>query len=182
MITALLLRLGISRWVVIAALCAAAAGGALWYRAHLVHLGVAQESTRRDAIDRQRDAQAKAELAVLNARIAAQQAELDQAIAHVNQLKSDLDHEQANSTALQADLAAGRRRMSVAITGTCHPAQAEQGASPATADVDPGAKATADLDPEAAAGLTRLVGEGDSAIIRLNACIQAYDAVKAASE
>jgi hypothetical protein len=43
--------------------------------------------------------------------------------------------------------------------------------------MDSGAAVTAELDPAVAAGLARLTGEGDAAIVRLNACIAAYDAV-----
>jgi hypothetical protein len=103
-------------------------------------------------------------------------------MADVAKLQSELTHEQANSAALQSDLAAGRRRLSVAISGTCHPAQTEQAAGATVAGVDSGAAATADLDPEAAASVAGLTSEGDAAIIRLNACVAAYDAVKAAAD
>ncbi|WP_198116943.1 lysis system i-spanin subunit Rz [Massilia rhizosphaerae] len=182
MIAALLLRFGIPRWAAIAVLCAISAGAALAYRAHLIDTGIAIESARRDKIDTERDRQAKAELAEANARVRNAQAELDGAIATVAKLQTELTHEQANSAALQSDLAAGRRRLSVAITGSCRPAQAEQAAGAAAAGVDPGTAATADLDPAAAASLAGLTAEGDSAIVRLNACIAAYDAVKTASD
>jgi hypothetical protein len=177
MISALLLRLGVPRWVAITALCILSACAALWYRSHLIDTGIAMESTRRDAIDVERDRQARAELDDANARVRNAQANLDGAINSIAKLQSELNHEQATSAALQSDLAAGRRRLSVAISGTCRPAQAEQAPSPGAAGVDPGAAATAELDPAAAAGLARLVGEGDAAIVRLNACIAAYAAV-----
>ena len=43
--------------------------------------------------------------------------------------------------------------------------------------MDTGTAVAAELDPAVAAGLARLTGEGDAAIVRLNACIAAYDAV-----
>lgn len=182
MLTALCSRLGIPYWAAVAILCVASAGAALWYRGHLIDTGIAMESAHRDQIDVERDRQARAELDNANARVRNAQANLDGAMNSLAKLQTELTHEQANSTALQSDLAAGRRRMSVAISGACRPAQAEQVAGSAAANLDPGAAATAELDPAAAAGLARLTGEGDAAIVRLNACIAAYDAVAKAVE
>jgi hypothetical protein len=181
MIAALLLRLGVPRWVAIAVLCAAAAGAAMAYRTHLIHIGVSLEAARRDVIDAENSARARAALTQINAKLASTQAQLTAALAHLDQLKSDLDHEKAASTALQSDLAAGRRRLSV-LTRARAPDSAGQAPRAAAAGVDPGAAVTADLDPAAAASTAGLTGEGDAAIIRLNACIQAYDAVKAAAD
>jgi hypothetical protein len=181
MIAALLLRLGVPRWVAIAVLCAAAAGAAMAYRTHLIHIGVSLEAARRDVIDAENSARARAALTQINAKLASTQAQLTAALAHLDQLKSDLDHEKAASTALQSDLAAGRRRLSV-LTRARAPDSAGQAPGAAAAGVDPGAAVTADLDPAAAASTAGLTGEGDAAIIRLNACIQAYDAVKAAAD
>jgi hypothetical protein len=182
MIAEILLRLGVPRWVAIAALCILSAGAALAYRAHLIDSGIAIEAARRDKIDVERDREAKTSLADANVRVLNAQANLDGAMASLSKLQSELTHEQANSAALQSDLVAGRRRLSVAITGTCRPAQTEQTAGATATGVDSGAAATAELDPAAAAGIARLIGEGDQAISRLNACIEAYDAVKEATE
>lgn len=183
MIAAILARLGIGRWVAIAVLCALSAGAALAYRSHLINTGIAIEASRRDAIDRQRDMQAKAELSALNAKLAAAQAELGHALEHLNQLKSDLDNEKANSAALQSDLVAGRRRMSVAITGSCRSTQAEQAAGSTAADVDQGGEpATATLDGRVASDLEWARSSRNEAIVALQACTAAYDAVKTAAD
>jgi hypothetical protein len=183
MIFAFLSRLGITRWVAIAALCVLSAGAAVAYRSHLINSGVAMEASRRDAIDKQRDADAKAELADLNARLASAQSALEHALAHLNQLKSDLDNEKAASAALQSDLAAGRRRLSVAISGTCHPAPSEQAAGSTATDVDQGGEpATATLDGRAASDLEWTRSSRNEVIVALQACTAAYDAVKTAAD
>jgi hypothetical protein len=185
MIAALLLKYGIPTWLAKVAAIGLAAGlligAAIGYRSHLINSGIAIEATRRDKIDAENSARAGAELARINAKLAGTQAQLTAALAHLDQLKSDLDHEKAASTALQSDLAAGRRRLSV-LTRARAPDSAGQAPGAAAAGVDPGAAVTADLDPAAAASTAGLTGEGDAAIIRLNACIQAYDAVKAAAD
>jgi septal ring factor EnvC (AmiA/AmiB activator) len=183
MIAAILARLGIGRWVAIAVLCALSAGAALAYRSHLINTGIAIEASRRDAIDKQRDMQAKAELAALNTKLAAAQAELGHTLEHLNQLKSDLDNEKATSAALQSDLAAGRRRMSVAIAGTCRPAQTEQAAGATAAGLDQGGEpATATLDGRAASDLEWARSSRNEVIVALQACTAAYDAVKTAAD
>jgi hypothetical protein len=182
MIGALLSRFGVPRWVAITALCILAAAGALAYRAHLINLGISIEAVRRDAIDAETARQARAALAEINGRIATAQAQLAVALERVSKLKSDLDNEKATSTALQSDLAAGRRRLSVAITGTCRPAQAEHAEGAAAAGLDPGGEpATADLDPRAASDLEWARSTRNEAIVAAQACIAAYDAVSAAA-
>jgi hypothetical protein len=181
-ITALLLRLGVPRWVAITALCILAATGALAYRAHLINLGISIEAVRRDALDAEAARLARAALAEINGRLAAAQAQLAEALARVDKLKSDLDNEKATSTALQSDLSAGRRRMSVAIAGVCRPAQAEHAEGAAAAGVDQGGEpATADLDPRVASDLEWARSTRNEAIIAAQACIAAYDAVSAAA-
>lgn len=182
MIGVVLERLGVPRWATILVLCAAAAAGALAYRAHLIGAGIAMEGARRDAIDHQRDAQAKAELDRVNALVRAAQAALDDALAHLAKLQSELSHEKERSTALQSDLAAGRRRMSVAVASACPAAAAEQGEGAAAAGVDPGGPVRVDLDGRAAADLEWLRQTRDGAITGLQACIVAYDAVKTAAD
>lgn len=182
MIAALLIRLGIPKWGAIALLCVLAALGAMAYRAHLIHMGVSLEAARRDQLDHARDAQARAALAQINAQLAAAQAKLAAALDHLNQLKSDLDHEKATSSALQSDLVAGRRRLSVAIAGTCRPAQAEQSTSASAAGVDPGGElTTATLDGRVASDLEWARSTRNESIVALQACVAAYDAVNAAS-
>jgi hypothetical protein len=183
MLAAFLVRLGVSRWVVVVALCILSAGAALAYRAHLINAGVAIEADRRNKIDVERDRQAKAALADANARVRDAQAKLDAAIADLSKLQSELTHEQATSAALQSDLAAGRRRMSVAITGACRPAQAEQAAGSTAAGVDPGGEpATATLDGRVASDLEWARSTRNESLVALQACVAAYDAVKTASD
>ena len=183
MIAAVLLRLGIPRWIAITALCVLSGGAALWYRGHLIAAGITLESARRDKIDVERDRQARAALADANARVRNAQANLDGAMNGLAKLQTELTHEQANSAALQSDLTAGRRRLSVAIAGTCRPAQTEQVAGAAAAGVDPGSEpATATLDGRVASDLEWARSTRNEALTALQACAAAYDAVKDASD
>lgn len=183
MIAALLLRLGVRRWAAATALCILSAGAVLAYRSHLINAGIAIEAARRDKIDVERDRQAKAALADANARVFNAQANLDGAMNALLRTQSELNNEKANSAALQSDLAAGRRRLSVAITGACRPAQAEQSAGAIAAGVDPGGEpATATLDGRMASDLEWARSSHNEAIVALQACVAAYDAVKEASD
>lgn len=183
MISAVLLRLGVPRWVALVAICILSAGAALWYRAHLIDIGIAMEAVRRDKIDVERDRQARADLADANARVRNAQANLDGTMASLAKLQTELTHEQANSAALQSDLAAGRRRLSVAISGPCRPAQVEQTAGVAAAGVDSrGGPATATLDGGVASDLEWARSTRNEAIAALQACIVSYDAVKVAND
>jgi hypothetical protein len=182
-IAALLLRLGMPRWVAIVTISVAAVGAVLLYRVHLVDLGAARESARRDQIDRARDVQAREERDRLNAIIATKQASLDAALAKIDKQGKEITDAQARSAALQSDLVAGRRRLSVAIAGACHPDPGghDQGAPVAGLD-SAGGPAIASLDGRAAADLEWLRQTRNDAIVGLQACAAAYDAVKAASD
>jgi len=170
-------------WAAVAILCVASACAALWYRGHLVDAGIAIEAARRDAIDVERDRQAKSELADANARVRNAQADLDGAMNSLAKLQLELNHEQANSAALQSDLAAGRRRLSVAITGACRAAPEGHYQGAPAAGLDPaGGPATASLDGRAAADLEWLRQTRNDAIVGLQSCAAAYGAVKIASE
>jgi hypothetical protein len=183
MIAALLARLGIPKWGAIAMLCVLTALGALAYRAHLIRAGVAMEATRRDAIAAENSRRARVALDQANQRTAAAQAKLDTTLAGLAQLQTELSHEQANSAALQSDLAAGRRRLSVAVTGACHAAPDGHGQSePATELDSAGGPTTASLDGRAAADLEWMRQTRNDAIVGLQACAAVYDAVKAASD
>jgi hypothetical protein len=178
MIAAILLRLGVPRWVALVAICILSAGAVLWYRERLIDTGIAIESARRDAIDVERDRQARAGLAEANARVRNTQTKLDGAMASLAKLQSELTHEQANSAALQSDLAAGRRRLSVAISGSCRPAPAEQTEGAAAAGVDSGGEpATATLDGRVASDLEWARSTRNESIVALQACVAAYGAV-----
>lgn len=176
MIAAMLARLGVPAWVAAVTLCMLGAAGLLAYRDHLVGLGVMQEAARRDALEAERMRQAQDALRLVNARIKAAQDRLDAAIADLHQLQQEFSRVQTQGTALQSDLAAGRRRLPVLVR-----ALAADSAGPVDATrspgMDTGTAVAAELDPAVAAGLARLTGEGDAAIVRLNACIAAYDAV-----
>ena len=176
MIAAMLARLGIPAWIAAVALCLLGAAGLLAYRDHLVGVGIRQEAARRDLIEAERTRRAQDALRLANARVQAAQERLDAAMADLGKLQQELSHVQTQGTALQSDLAAGRRRLPVLVH-----ARAADPAGPVDATrppgVDTGAAAAAELDPAVAAGLARLTGEGDGAIVRLNACIAAYDAV-----
>jgi hypothetical protein len=183
LIDAMLERLGVPRWVAIGALCVAAAGAALTYRAHLINQGVAIEAARRDQVDEDRDKQAKAALSQANARTAAIQVKLDVALAKITVQGKEISDAQNRSAALQSDLAAGRRRLSVAIASACRAASAEPGEGAAAAGLDSGGgPATATLDGRAAADLEWLRQTRNDAIAGLQACITAYGEVKAASD
>ena len=180
MIAALLARLGVPAWVAAVGLCVLGAAGMLAYREHLVGLGVMQEAARRDVLEAERSRQAQDALRLANARVRAAQGRLDAAMADLGKLQQELSHVQNQGTALQSDLAAGRRRLPVLVRP-----RAPDPAGPADATrspgVDTGTAVAAELDPAVAAGLARLTGEGDAAIVRLDACIAAYDAVIRAS-
>lgn len=167
-------------WIIIGAVIAMISGG-LWYRHHVFDMGVQQEKTRRDKIDADNDARARAKLADLNAKLAVAQAELSTAIANLATKEKEYNDERLEAQKLRDDLATGRQRLRVAVSarGACSAGQAP---GSAFASVDSRAAVEAELEPQVASGLVGLTDEGDAAITRLNACIAAYDAVKAASD
>lgn len=176
-----MIPLPVPRWAIYLVICIAIAAGALGYRAHVYHTGVADESARRDAIDAKNNAVAKQARADLNARIAVLQGMLDTARKQVAKLKKDLDDEQAVSTKRQADLAAGHERERVLIRAVTSQASPDgQAPGAAAAGVDSGTSVETDLDPRVAGWLEGVRAEHNAAVERLDACIQSYDAVKAA--
>jgi hypothetical protein len=161
-------------------LAAALVGGAAWYRQHLVEEGRSFERQQHELADAKRARAADAALAAANAEIALNQTALDIALDGLNKLAEELHAQEKSTVALQSDLAAGRKRLSVAATCPgSHPAQADQGGAAAGLDSQPAV--AAELDPQAASRVVELTGTGDSAIVRLNACITAYDAVERAT-
>lgn len=180
MIARLLAALGIPKWVALAVLCAAVVLAAFAYRAHLINHGVAVEAARRDELDAERVRVAGEALAAANGRVKEAQDQLAYRLADIKELKGKLSNAQTTNAALQSDLAAGRRRLSVLTTGASRPAQQADGA--AVGGMDKEARVEAELDGAVAAGLVGLTDEGDSAIVRLEACIRAYDAVKSAAD
>lgn len=176
MIAALLVRLGIPAWSAVILACALAVSATLTWRAHLIGQGVAFEAARRDQVDAANTQRARDALAQANARTAAAQSRLDAAIADLAALHQEFSHEQSNSAALQSELAAGRRRLSV-LTHARAPDPAGPGRGAAAARVDPGAAPAADLDGRVASDLEWARQTRNDAIRRLDACIAAYDAV-----
>lgn len=180
MIASLLERLGVPKWGAIAALCLLLIASALAYRAHLIDTGVSIEAARRDAIEAEEDRRAQAALMHANAQTAAVQQRLNAVMANLSTLQSELSHEQVNSAVLQSELGAGRRRLSV-LTRARASAPAGPDQCTAVAGVDPGAALAADLDARVASDLEWARQTRNEAIERLDACITAYDAVKAAT-
>lgn len=185
MIAAWLARLALPTWLVeligIAALLTGLVLGFQWYQHHLIAQGVAQESARRDAIDRQRDAQAKAELAILNARVHDAQALLTAAQADVQRLENEVQHEKAVSSQRQADLLAGRERLRVLIRtagGDAAPGPAQAGTAGAVDSA--GSTATATLDGRVASDLEWARQTRNEAILAARACVEKYDALSQA--
>ena len=185
MIAAMLLRFGIPEWAAkiaaYALLAAVIVFAALSYRSHLIGTVVAQEKSRRDAIDAANTARANAELATLNGKLRVAQALLDQAIIDLNTKKQELQHEQDQSLDYQRRLAAGTDRMSVLVRER-RIAQAGSLAGSAIAGVDQDTYVVQDLAEQSAVAIERLRANENAAIDRLNACIVAYDAVEAASK
>lgn len=104
-----------------------------------------------------------------------------------SKLRGDLDRVQAQSEEKDrakaaadrtiADLRSGARSLRLRAT-SCYPAGSSEGARSATASTGGGQEARAELAPEAAAALVSIAGDGDDAIRSLNACIDAYEAVR----
>ena len=179
MIAALLSRLGIPAWGAMVLACALALAAALGWRTHLIGQGIALEAARRDLVDAVNTQKARAALDLANARTRTAQQSLDAAVADLAALHMEFSHEQSNSHALQRELAAGRRRLSVLTRARASDtAGPDQG--PGAAGVDPGAALAADLDGRVASDLEWARQTRNEAIERLNACIAAYDAIGSA--
>jgi hypothetical protein len=93
-----------------------------------------------------------------------------------DQLTKEIQHAKNTQSRLVADIRSGAQRLSIAAS--CADA-GQASADPAT---PPGAgdQARAELDPAAAEDLVAIVADGDNAILERNACIQQYNAVRAA--
>lgn len=116
------------------------------------------------------------EVARLNeqARLAEQQMSA-QSTRIATTLKKANDEAHAEIERLRADVVDGTRRLSIA-TRQVHPA-----GDPAAA-CRGGDEARAELDPEAAQTLVTIAVDGDAAIRQLNACIDAYEAVRGSTQ
>jgi hypothetical protein len=156
-------------------------GTLLWYGHDKLQQGVAQESARRDAIDRQRDEAAKAELARLNAEVYAAREQLAAAQGQVEQLTKEVHDAKAVSSERESRLRAGVERERVLIraigTGT-NPAPGAD-SSAGTGAVDSGSGSTSvTLDPAVAGDLERVRVSRNTAIAAAKACVIEYDALK----
>lgn len=182
MITALLLRLGVARWLAWLALTGAVAGGALWYRHTLFEQGVVQgvaiDKVRSDKIIAAADLGAQTEQARINGELAALLKAYHLAVADLEKLRKEYDDEKAISNQRQLDLLAGRERLRVLTRPRASPVpQNGPPQSGTPADVDPAAGVVADLDPRAAAWIDGLRTERNAVVLRLNACVAEYDAL-----
>ena len=117
------------------------------------------------------------EIAALNAKAR----ETEQAMAQVAQtygqtLRKANNVAKAKEDKLRADIATGERRLFI-------PVKAPECAVPATSDTatasgDNSGTASAELDRQTADDLVRIAAEGDTAIRKLNACIQTYETMR----
>ena len=117
------------------------------------------------------------EIAALNAKAR----EIEQAMAQVAQsygqtLRKANNVAKAKEDKLRADIASGERRLFI-------PVKAPECAVSATSDAtiaagDNSGTASAELDRKTAEDLVAITAEGDTAIRKLNACIQTYETLR----
>lgn len=164
-----------------ALLLVASAGAALAYRASLIDDGRALERTERALVDATNATAAATALAAANAEIARRQTTLEAAEAALATKELEFHDQQARSTALQSDLAAGRQRLRVAAS--CAPAApARQGDAAAAAGLDPrGEPPAATLAPGVASDLEWARQTRNDALSALGACVVLYDAAAKAT-
>lgn len=117
------------------------------------------------------------EIAALNAKAR----ETEQAMAQVAQsygqtLRKANNVAKAKEDKLRADIATGERRLFIPVKA---PQCAVSAASDtATASGDNSGTASAELDRKTADDLVAIAAEGDTAIRKLNACIQTYETMR----
>jgi len=156
----------------------AALAGAGWYVHHAIY------QSGWDA----RDVIAKRDTQIANDKAAAELASANDKIHVLNlSMSRNLDsintsHYEAQKNAddkiasLSADLRSARLRLSVSIAaGSCTPAGPDQNSAAGAGDRG---EARAELMPEVAADLLAIAANGDSAVRRANACVDAYNAVR----
>lgn len=90
----------------------------------------------------------------------------------------ELEREKSKADALISDLRSGNRRLSIAIKSgrSCGRAEGEDTASSGSGGAG---NERAELDPEAAAALVGIARDGDRNTRERNACVDAYNAVRA---
>jgi hypothetical protein len=117
------------------------------------------------------------EIAALNAKAR----ETEQAMAQVAQsygqtLRKANNVAKAKEDKLRADIASGERRLFIPVKA---PECAVSAASDATIAVgDHSGTASAELDRKTAEDIVAITAEGDTAIRKLNACIQTYETLR----
>jgi hypothetical protein len=117
------------------------------------------------------------EIAALNAKAR----ETEQAMAQVAQtygqtLRKANNAAKVKEDKLRADIASGERRLFIPVKATeCAVSAA---GDTATASGDNSGTASAELDRQTADDLVRITSEGDTAIRKLNACIQTYETMR----
>jgi len=117
------------------------------------------------------------EIAALNAKAR----ETEQAMAQVAQtygqtLRKANNVAKAKEDKLRADIASGERRLFIPVKAPECAVSAST--DPATASGDHSGTTSAELDRQTADDLVRLASEGDTAIRKLNACIQTYETMR----
>lgn len=156
-------------------------GGWKW-REHVVyHRGELAEHARGEARAKIESDRADAQRDALNKQIAVAQASLTAARANLALLKLELDNEKAISSDRQRRLLAGTERMRVLVRARPPGPNGSPGGF-GTGLVDTGADVVADLAGGTAAAIDQLRVDHNEAVRRLEACVIAYDAVKAAAD
>ena len=117
------------------------------------------------------------EIATLNAKAR----ETEQAMAKVAQSYGDTLRKANNAARvkedkLRADIAAGERKLFIPVKPPQCPISATS--DPAPASGDNSGTASAELDRSTAESLIAIAAEGDTAIRKLNACIQTYEQMR----
>ena len=119
----------------------------------------------------ERDAEMQAEIAVRNEESRAKEQELNQQITDVNKTLSEANNAlEKESSALDRAIRAGRVRLP---TSSC--VQTSAGTAPVAGG---GNQAGSDADQETLRLIAQIAADGDRAINQLNACIDAYNAVR----
>ena len=117
------------------------------------------------------------EIAALNAKAR----ETEQAMAQVAQsygqtLRKANNAAKVKEDKLRADIATGERRLFIPVKAPECAVSAPS--DTATASGDHSGTASAELDRQTADDLVRIASEGDTAIRKLNACIQTYETMR----
>ena len=117
------------------------------------------------------------EIAALNAKAR----ETEQAMAQVAQsygqtLRKANNAAKVKEDKLRADIASGERRLFIPVKATECAVSATS--DTAAASGDNSGTASAELDRQTADDLVRIASEGDTAIRKLNACIQTYETMR----